>query len=176
MNIFNKYDLATWAKKIIIGSSEDYVFNNTKLKFRTGTRPIRKKYIDAKNDVVRNDVLQNIYFEQNFKPHQVLWDIGSHHGHYGIFCASIVKGNNQIFSFEPDNTAMCIQKENIALNNFDQKITVFDMAVSDKDGTILFNAMDGNSNSHISKNGIGNGEKVITVKTKCLNTLFSVLP
>jgi hypothetical protein len=47
--------------------------------------------------VVRIDVLQINYLENTFKPSDVLWDIGSHAGHYAFFAASIVKEENQFF-------------------------------------------------------------------------------
>lgn len=172
----NRHDLITAFKGIIYSKGEGYVFNNKRLLFTAGSRPVKRKYINSESDVVRNDVLQINYFEQNFKPEHVLWDIGSHNGHYSIFAASIAKGSNQVFSFEPDSVAREIQIKNIKLNQLKNKVTVSDMAVSDHDGTLHFHALGGNSNSHIIKDDNFSDSNTIEVKTKAINTLAKELP
>ena len=52
-------------KKFIYGRSEKYKFNGNRLLFKTGSRPVRRKYINSPDDVVRNDVLQIEFFEKN---------------------------------------------------------------------------------------------------------------
>jgi hypothetical protein len=111
--MINRHQLIKYIKNVIFGGVEGYSFNNQRLVFSVGSRPIKRKFINSENDVVRNDVLQIEYFEKHFNEEDILWDIGSHCGHYSIFCASIAKGNNQIFSFEPDAAARNIQKKNI---------------------------------------------------------------
>lgn len=172
----NKHKLALAIKKKIIGPVEKYRFAGKKLKFFTGTRPIKRKYVSSKSDVVRNDVLQINYFERNFKPNDVLWDIGSHHGHYSIFAASVVRGEKQVFSFEPDKTAYNLQSRNIALNAMQDRIELFSIAVAGIDGTVLFDSQEGNANSHISKESKGGGERLISINAKTMNTLFEELP
>jgi FkbM family methyltransferase len=172
----NRHSIATSLKRIIYSKGEPYVFNNKKLLFTVGSRPVKRKYIDAESDVVRNDVLQINYFEQNFTPNHVLWDIGAHNGHYSIFAASIAKGNGQVFSFEPDSVAREIQVKNIRLNQLENKITVSDMAVSDHNGTLQFQALGGNANSHILKDGSFSDNNTVEVKSKTLDTLGRELP
>ncbi|WP_205508569.1 FkbM family methyltransferase [Longitalea arenae] len=172
----NHHDLVAAFKGIIYRNGEGYLFNNKKLLFTAGSRPVRRKYINSESDVVRNDVLQINYFEQNFKPDNVLWDIGAHNGIYSIFAASVAKGNDQVFSFEPDNVAREIQLKNIRLNKMQNRITVFDMAVSDHNGTLHFQALGGNANSHIIKDENYSDSNTIEVKTKTLDTLAQELP
>lgn len=172
----NIHQLVIFFKKIFLGGFEKYTFNGKTLKFLTGTRPIKRKYINNDNDVVRNDVLQINYFEQHFKPNDIFWDLGSHNGHYSIFSASVVGGNNQVFSFEPDVAASKIQEVNISLNNFQHKIKLFKIAVSNTNGVLLFDAQDGNSTSHIIKNKQEGKGTVVEVSTKTIDTLLQELP
>lgn len=172
----NFHQLAIGLKKIFIGSFENYLFKGNKLKFVTGTRPIKRKYINSDNDIVRNDVLQINYFENNFHSHDVFWDIGSHNGHYSIFAASVVAGNNQVFSFEPDSVASDVQEINIKLNIFEQKIKLLKVAVSNSNGVLLFDSQNGNSNSHIIKNKIQAKGTVVEIPTKTLDSLLLEIP
>jgi FkbM family methyltransferase len=103
-----------------------------------------------------------------------MWDIGAHWGHYSIFGASIAEKNNQIFAFEPDNSARKTLLSNLALNGFEQKVTVFDSLISDIDGELDFLDLGGNSNSHIVKNSAG--QSTVRKKTRTLNSLLNDLP
>lgn len=170
------HTIATAIKKIIYHNGESYLFGENKLKFHPGTRPVKRKYINTDNDVVRNDVLQIEYFEKHFNQDDVLWDIGSHHGHYSLFAASVAKNNNQVFSFEPDQDAMAIQKKNITLNKFEQKIKTYPIAVSNTDGHLQFHSMSGNSNSRIAKESDLQNADIISVPTKTLSSLLKELP
>lgn len=175
--MFDRHDVARFVKQIIFGQKgEPYTFQNTILRFLSGSRPIKLKYINSKSPVTRNEVLQIKYFSENFKPSDVLWDIGSHHGHYSIFGSSIVEGKNNIFSFEPDTAALSTQKKNIELNKFQDKIKVFNLAVSDKEGELKFKMLNGNSQSHIAKSTEVNEDNIVTVPTKTLNSLLNEIP
>jgi FkbM family methyltransferase len=163
-----------FVKRFFLGSYESYLFNKKKIFFSIGSRPTKRKYLKSNNDVVRNDVLQINYFEQNFSENNVLWDIGSHYGHYSIFAASVALNDNQVFSFEPDSVARTIFCHNISLNKFENKITVFSDAVSNTNGNISFVELNGNSNSYITKNYIQESSKIINSVT--LDFLSEKLP
>jgi FkbM family methyltransferase len=66
--------------------------------------------------------------------------------------------------------------ETIGLNQFNDKIRVFDFAVSDKDGVIQFMDLGGNSNSHIVKNGDSRSDKLTTLNCRSINSLLLELP
>lgn len=163
-------------KKFIYGRSEKYKFNGNRLLFKTGSRPVRRKYLNSPDDVVRNDVLQIEFFEKEFGPRDVLWDIGSHFGHYSLFAASVTEGKNQVFSFEPDADAKKVQIENINLNQLNEKIRVLDCAVSDSNGILRFKSEGGNSNSHLIKDEADEDVDVISVPTRSIDSLLSELP
>ncbi len=163
-------------KRIAFPSGEPYMFRGSKLYFKAGTRPVRRKYIDSESDVVRNDVLQINYFEQNFQPNNILWDIGSHKGHYSIFAASIAAGPNQVFSFEPDSSAREVQEENIKLNNLVKKISLSDVAIGNINGIVKFRSMGGNANSHIVTDLNESEPDIVSVKSRTINSLLDELP
>lgn len=167
--------LVFWSKKLIFGDSENYRFAGRKLRFLIGTRPTRRKYINNTSVVVRSDVLQINYFEKEFKKDDILWDIGSCYGQYSLFVASIVSGNNQIFSFEPDADARAIQAKNIELNKAENKIKIYDYALSDRNGKVRFKSMQGNSQSRIaSKTEIGGDIREIGARS--IDSLLDELP
>lgn len=167
----NRHKLAGIFKKVVYPHGEPYTFKEKTLFFTVGSRPLRRKYINSKTDTVRNDLLQIEYFEREFKPTDVLWDVGSHHGHYSIFAASLVKGDNQVFSFEPDADAMTVQQQNIRRNGFESKITLMNIAISGIDGQMMFSPQHGNANSHLVKSSSSEGSELIAVETATLNTL-----
>lgn len=171
------HKLVNLIKRLSFKNGEPYRFKGRELRFCVGSRPVRRKYINSDNDIVRNDVLQIEYFEKYFNPDDVLWDIGSHHGHYSIFAGAIASGHNQVFSFEPDRAAREIQLQNIKLNGLDRNIKVFDYAISFCDKEVLFNTQGGNANSHIVKDPatINRGE-VVSVMARSLNSLLNELP
>lgn len=174
----SRHGLAKIAKRLLYPYGESYEFAGKKLQFAVGSRPIRRKYINSENYTVRNDVLQIEYFEKNFGPKDVLWDIGSHHGHYSIFAASAAAGNSQVFSFEPDRDAARVQMANIRMNKLERKISLRNLAVSNIIGEVKFSSQGGNSNSHLVKgNGnTGKSSDIISVPSSTLAALLQELP
>ena len=169
----NKHIIALVLKKLFFGKIENYIFNGIKLKFKTGTRPIKRKYLNSSNSVVRNDVLQINYFEQFFTAHDILWDIGSHNGHYAIFAASIVNSNNHVYAFEPDSVAREVLIENISLNKFENKINLLPYAISNVNGFVNFDEQSGNANSRIVKNSNFTNK---SVESYTLNSILNFAP
>jgi FkbM family methyltransferase len=168
-----KHKFSNFLKKMVYFKGESYMFNQSKLKFLAGTRPVRRLNKFLKNEVNRNDILQINFFEKNFSQNDILYDIGAHHGHYSIFAATKCLNQNQIFSFEPDSSALRIFKRNIELNNFGNKIIVLEYAISNTDGEIYFDFRNGNANSKISSSKTSN---TIKVQSKKLDSLINDLP
>ena len=134
IKMINKHQAVGIVKRLIYPMGEPYIFAGKTLKFKAGSRPVRRKYVTSANYITRNDVLQINYLEKNFGQQDVLWDIGSHYGHYSIFAASVALGTQQVFSFEPNTDARKIQVANLKLNNLQNKVSVFDVAVSNNGG------------------------------------------
>lgn len=172
MAILNKHRWVHTIKQLLYPNGERYRFAGRVLSFAVGSRPIRRKYLKSKSDVVRNDVLQIEYFENNFQPNDVLWDIGSHNGHYSIFAGSVSVGADQVYSFEPDSDARQVQYQNLLLNKLSNKVQLFDTAVSGVDGIVQFSSQRGNANSHVVKSGGMIEESIINVPSCTLNSLL----
>lgn len=172
----NRHIIATIIKKLIYPNGESYSFASRKLKFRVGTRPYKRKYRNSRNDVVANDILQIDFFEKNFSKDDIFWDIGSHYGHYSIFAASVVRGANQVFSFEPDIKARNIQKENIELNGFTEKVKVYEFAISNINGKLRFQSKNGDSTSAIVKNSSVKESNICLIESRTVESLLEQLP
>ncbi len=65
-----------------------------------------------------------------FQPSDVLWDIGANIGLYSLY-AAVVKGV-RVFAFEPEAANYRVLNENIRINNMQDNINAFSIAVSDK--------------------------------------------
>jgi FkbM family methyltransferase len=172
--MINKHQAVGIVKRLIYPMGEPYIFAGKTLKFKAGSRPVRRKYVTSANYITRNDVLQINYLEKNFGQQDVLWDIGSHYGHYSIFAASVALGTQQVFSFEPNTDARKIQVANLKLNNLQNKVSVLDVAVSNNDGYEHFSSKGGNANAHLVK---GNGDsRHKKVQCTSLDSLANRLP
>lgn len=64
----------------------------------------------------------------------VVYDVGANTGYYGILMATVGNNKVKVFSFEPVKEHVNILKESLELNNLENKITVFSMALSNEDG------------------------------------------
>lgn len=67
----------------------------------------------------------------------VFWDIGANIGLYSIYAAIKFK-NIEIISFEPSTSNTRTLSRNISINNLDNKINIFPLALSDKENIISF--------------------------------------
>lgn len=156
---------------------EPFLINSKIYFFQPGSRPIRSKYINSKNEVVRNDVLQFKLVSELLKEDSIFWDIGAHYGTYSILAAAYIKDNNKIFAFEPDTDAITILNKNLSKNNLQNKISVFETAVYSSIGIQEFDMQFGNSNSHLIRQGdINMKGSLKLVKTTTLNEALKRIP
>lgn len=153
-----------------------YRFAGKTLRFLPNTAPVKRKYLNADDSVVRHDILQALYFEENLNPDTVVWDIGSHNGHYSVFSASVAKGKGQVFSFEPNGKVLDIQRRNIALNRLEDKVTVMEMVVAGHDGQVSFLEREEDANSRLIKEGGGAASGATIKDCVTLDTLLTRLP
>ena len=170
------FSIVKLIKNILYVRGEKYDFSATSLRFMPNTRPARMVYLESGNDIVRNDLLQIKFLEKQFKPGQVIWDIGSHYGHYSIFAASVSDQKDRVFSFEPDAKARTVQVKNIAMNSLQDRIKIMDVAVSTADGTVDFLELNGNSNSHIINGATVSDSKVKRIQSRSLDSLLMEIP
>lgn len=109
----------------------------------------------------------------------VAFDVGANVGWHTLLMAKGVGKEGHVLAFEPNPGVYDCLKENIAFNNLSQVI-VSDLALSDNDGELYFNAPPSSSigagAGHIINNvDSSNVEQKIKVKTKKLDTIFSTM-
>lgn len=72
-------------------------------------------------------------------------DIGAHFGFFSLFAGNATKAK-KVMAFEPTPVTFEILKRNIELNHL-QNVTLFDLAVSDKSGEVLFKVAEASDSS-----------------------------
>jgi FkbM family methyltransferase len=126
-----------------------------RVRFIVGTRPIRLKYVDAKEAVSRNDARQVQFFLDQLRPGQTVYDIGAHYGEYAVLLAALVGPQGRVVSFEPDVAAQPVLRENLQLNGFADWVRVESCAISDTESTQTLFARHGDSKSSLVRSGLG---------------------
>ena len=81
----------------------------------------------------------------------IFWDIGANLGVYSLFCASN-KENVKTIAFECSPSAVLAISKNISLNNFENKICIFQLGLTDRKNIFLMLKEDKDSlgDQHIS--------------------------
>ncbi|WP_321369273.1 FkbM family methyltransferase [uncultured Draconibacterium sp.] len=69
-------------------------------------------------------------------------DIGAHLGYFSILTASWIKDGNPVYSFEPNPDFFKTLSENIAMNNLQDKIRPYQLALSNKKGKAKMGGFD----------------------------------
>lgn len=76
-------------------------------------------------------------FQPNNSENIVFWDIGANIGLYSIYAAVKFK-DIEIISFEPSTSNTRTLSRNISINNLESKISIFPLALSDKENIISY--------------------------------------
>jgi hypothetical protein len=140
-----KIKSALWLKK-----GEPFRFAGELLRFRIGTRPVRTKYRNSKNDNVRFDALQVVLVEEVLSPGDIAVDIGAHCGQYCLLMSARCGHEGQVICFEPDTDALKRLRHNISLNPHLKAPLIFTDALSDRNGLATFFTQGGNSQSSLA--------------------------
>ena len=105
----------------------------------------------------------------------VFWDIGANIGLYSIY-ASIKFKDIEIISFEPSTSNTRILSRNISINNLESKVSIFPLALSDKENIISYfketRFSEGGSISNFNSNIDYRGEIVTENEIKNKYNLF----
>jgi len=136
MNIFDrifKVRLSYVFKDVITENSYEFIYiKNNKTFFFTPnnyTKYRLNNYYTKEPDT--------IVWMKNFKKNKkiIFWDIGANIGNYSIFSAMYHK-NIQVFAFEPSVSNLKVLARNISINNLEEKITIIQLPLSDKENKI----------------------------------------
>lgn len=70
-----------------------------------------------------------------FKKGANFYDVGANMGEFSVLASTITAGKGQVVSFEPMNEMFALLKENIQMNQLEGVCTVYNSALSDKNGS-----------------------------------------
>lgn len=162
---FSKYDfLSRITDKIEEHKYFIKVINKKKINFYIPTEITHSRV----NSIFAKEP-ETIDWINNFKDGRIFWDIGANIGIYSIYAASKFK-NLKIISFEPSTSNTRTLSRNISINNFEDKIKIFPIALCDKPNILSkFNEnkfCEGWSGSTFEKDFDANGKKLIKKNIK----------
>lgn len=150
-----KHRLVLWAKSLIYGRrGEAYSVMGQRLYFVPGTRPVRLKYRNSSNSIVRYDALQIEHLCACLGAGDFAMDIGTHAGQHALIMAMLCGEKGRVIAFEPDVHARKLLAQNIALNRNIAPPRVEVMALSDHNGMATFFSNGGDANSSLSLSGL----------------------
>jgi len=129
---------------------------------------------DSNDQLIINEIRQQDQYGLSrmgkFQPDDIVIDIG---GHIGIFAIECAINGAKVLAFEPEPENYQIFLENIKVNNLEDRITVYNKAISGKEGTSYLYIDDVNPGSHsLVKEYVDHpGDNKIEVNTVILNSI-----
>jgi FkbM family methyltransferase len=90
--------------------------------------------------------------EQVIQPGSVVFDLGAHVGFHTLLASVLVGSSGKVFAFEPMPKNLRYLKEHLRLNQI-ANVTVIEAAVSDRNGTALFELHDSSFQGRLSSQG-----------------------
>ena len=107
------------------------------------------------------------------QPGMVFVDVGAHVGYYTLLASRAVYPGGHVYAFEPDPKTWAFLNQNITENNFTEKTTLINIAVSAEigQGQLFAGRRDGLTNSILFTPGVV--ERYITCQTTTLDAFFA---
>jgi len=173
-----KNRLIPWIKRrIYAGRGEPYRIRGHTLRYIPGSRPVRLRYKNSSNAVVRNDALQVELLSTSLKPGDTAIDIGAHSGQYCILMTAMVGDKGNVIAFEPDPYALKLLLKNLELNPRLKRPRIENVALSDVDGETILYSRGGNSQSSLARSAVESRKEhhaeEIRVRTTRLDTYLA---
>lgn len=110
------------------------------------------------------------YFDSIIEPGDTVIDVGVHMGDYTLLAASNIS-SGRVLAFEPSKEALRVLSQNIAINDYGQKVKVYPVVALDRNGNIDFEDNDRSEISHV--NFSKTSKKIIKVKTVKIDDVIS---
>lgn len=92
-------------------------------------------------------------FETAIPEGAVVYDIGANVGYYSLMAAVVSGPKGHVYAFEPLPCNVEYLRKHVTLNKMTDRITVFDVAVSDKTGEAAFDLGASTSMGHLAETG-----------------------
>lgn len=144
------------ARKIwFAGRGETVLLGGHRLQYLPGTRPVRLKYRNDPDLVVRNDVQQLEFFCDNVQGGEFAIDVGASVGQYAVLLGALVGATGRVAAFEPEREARELLQRNVALNGFSSRVTVEPFAVYDSSTEHSFYSRSGDLMCSLERAGFG---------------------
>lgn len=74
---------------------------------------------------------------QLVRPGMRCLDIGANIGYYSLLLGELVGEEGRVFAFEPDSRNIPVLRANVGLRGLSDRFSVFQMAISEKSGTVI---------------------------------------
>jgi FkbM family methyltransferase len=111
------------------------------------------------------------YINTNYKTQKSILDIGANIGNHSLFFAKFLNCD-KVYSFEPVQSNIDLLKKN--MENFKDKSMIYELALSNKEGTMpLYNSQNGN-NGGFSLHSYSNGSSFLVKDSVDVITLDSL--
>ena len=92
-------------------------------------------------------------FENAITEGAVVYDIGANVGYYSLMAAVVAGVSGHVYAFEPLPRNVDYLRKHVALNKLEDRISVFDVAVSDQTGEAAFDLGASTSMGHLDESG-----------------------
>ena len=92
-------------------------------------------------------------FENAITEGAVVYDIGANVGYYSLMAAVVAGASGHVYAFEPLPRNVDYLRKHVALNKLEDRISVFDVAVSDQTGEAAFDLGASTSMGHLAESG-----------------------
>lgn len=152
------------------GRGEPITYGKHRLRYEPGTRPVRLKYVESEDAVVRNDARQIQFFVERVKSGDFVLDIGGNFGQYAVLFCSLVGESGLVATFEPDSHHRQVLLRNLELNGFSERAIVEGLALSDVNGSHVFFSRN-DSMSSLVKSGLGDNANLPDIAEFTVETI-----
>ena len=103
------------------------------------------------------------YLVQTLKPGMVALDIGANIGSITLHMARLLGNTGQVLAFEPAPPIIQRLQENVTRNNFNDRITIFNFALADTEGSMELAYADINTENQGMGSLTNNNNEVVTL-------------
>lgn len=119
-----------------------------------------------------------VFMASRIKPGMHVVDAGANHGYYTVLFADLVGEDGRVASFEPNPRTAQFLRQTVAVNGYDQRVSVFEIALVDQDGQTLSFLAPGAEpkNARVVPTALAEQPETITVTGARLDTLLADWP
>lgn len=130
------------------------LFSGILVKIKSGPLKGKKWIVSSGSGFIRGDHEQykTDAFMKYFIPGSILFDIGAHIGYYSAIGAVINKNEGHVYAFEPRPMNARFFREHMKKNGL-LNVTLFEVAVGEKDTVVRFDTAHGSATGRVSSLG-----------------------